>query len=342
MFRLLAIFLLTPLSFLSQEICGFVPEDNDFDTQLFSGNVSSGKVVKTVCHVFYSEDHPGSFILSSDVDSAFSSLNFWFEGSNISFDLLAVQYHNIDSTIIDNYGCVPYSFAATDQYASVCWDRERYMNVYVVPEMCSSVLGFAYLSPTYSHAGDGAWVRSDAFGFSNPEMLPEHNLNKTLVHEVGHYCGLYHVFTYTDVCNQGVSSPCNQIQDRVCDTAPVTVSWSCEELSCTNTDFWEGYPWENYENNNHMDYYPDACRVNFTAGQISRMNAWLSVIRGSLFEDYSCDCDFNDDGVVGTADLLIWVSNFGEVSDEGDADGNGFVDSSDLQLLLSEYGDECE
>jgi hypothetical protein len=216
------------------------------------------------------------------------------------------------------------------------------MNVYVLPEMCSSILGFAYLSPTSFHSGDGVWVRSDVFGFSNPNMLPEHNLNKTLVHEVGHYCGLYHVFMNTDICNQGVSSPCNQIQDKVCDTAPVTISWTCEEPACTSTNFWEGEPWEGYENNNHMDYYPDACRTSFTEGQMIRMNSWLGSIRGSLFEDYSCDSDLNEDGVVGTADLLILVSNFGDLSEEGDIDGDGYVNSLDLQLLLSEYGDECE
>jgi hypothetical protein len=91
-----------------------------------------------------------------------------------------------------------------------------------------------------------------------------------------------------------------------------------------------------------MDYYPDACRVSFTDGQMIRMNSWLGSIRGSLFEDYSCDSDLNEDGIVGTSDLLILVSNFGDISEEGDIDGDGFVNSSDLQLLLSEYGDECE
>jgi hypothetical protein len=216
------------------------------------------------------------------------------------------------------------------------------MNVYIVPSMCGSILGFAFRGPTQYSTADGVWVLSNAFGFDNPYMLPDHNQNKTLIHEVGHYCGLYHVFQATQICNAGVSSDCSQIQDRVCDTPPTTVNWSCETPDCSSEALWEGYPWEGYQHNNHMDYYVDSCRTSFTDGQVDRMHSWLSSVRSTLFDDYSCLADINDDGVVGTNDMLIILSSFGEAYEPADLDFNGVVGNGDILVLLSEYGDYCQ
>ena len=338
---LITALLLFPVLMLGQEICGVVEEDEQAEVQYLPYSTIYHKEIKAVCHVYTSSFAPWSNIYPLDIDSAFSSLNYWFEEADISFELVSVQYHSFDS-VAGGLGCLPSTTAALNAFSAVHWDRERYMNVYIVPSMCGSILGFAFRGPTQYSTADGVWVLSNAFGFTNPYMFEDYDQNKTLIHEVGHYCGLYHVFHATQICNAGVSSDCSQIQDRVCDTPPTTVNRSCEEPDCSSEALWEGYPWEGYQHNNHMDYYVDSCRTSFTDGQIDRMHSWLSSVRSTLFEDYSCLADINDDGVVGTNDMLAILSNFGEVYEPADLDFDGVVGNGDILVLLSEYGDYCQ
>jgi hypothetical protein len=52
--------------------------------------------------------------------------------------------------------------------------------------------------------------------------------------------------------------------------------------------------------------------------------------------------DFNNNGIVGGADFLIWQRSFpigsGALQSQGDADGNGTVDAADLALWESGFG----
>ena len=63
--------------------------------------------------------------------------------------------------------------------------------------------------------------------------------------------------------------------DYVCDTPPTKLNWSCENPICPPGAY-------GYTPNNHMDYYVDSCRTNFTPGQIERMHAALPVLRPGL------------------------------------------------------------
>jgi len=65
----------------------------------------------------------------------------------------------------------------------------------------------------------------------------------------------------------------------------------------------------------------------------------VSTILFSLL--FACsDADFNDDGVVGTMDLLHILEHWG-LTDEGDIHGNGTTDINDLTYVLIYYGIEC-
>ncbi|MDY7108777.1 MAG: dockerin type I domain-containing protein [Planctomycetota bacterium] len=58
------------------------------------------------------------------------------------------------------------------------------------------------------------------------------------------------------------------------------------------------------------------------------------------FQTESCPADFDGNGEVNTADLLILLGQWGtDGADGGDVDGNGIVDTEDLLALLGAWGD---
>lgn len=52
------------------------------------------------------------------------------------------------------------------------------------------------------------------------------------------------------------------------------------------------------------------------------------------------EADLNDDGVVGTMDLLTVLEAWG-LTDEGDIFGNGTTDINDLTYILIYFGVSC-
>ncbi|UUC45932.1 PKD domain-containing protein [Flavobacterium cerinum] len=181
----------------------------------------------------------------------------------------------------------------------------KYLRIWVVrsindPNQSGTVLGYS-MHPGTSVIFDGVVIRSDVFGSINhcagcssncTNLRPLKNQGKTLVHEIGHYLGLYH--TFHNGCEGMDPNTCNTKGDKVCDTPPTkNPNFSCSPMdSCNETN---NLPDDIH---NYMDYGDNTCQNHFTPGQIQRMSATLTNYRSELFSSanliYTGICNYQN------------------------------------------------
>jgi hypothetical protein len=166
------------------------------------------------------------------------------------------------------------------------WDSNKYFNIWVVNVINSSsapagsiILGYAQF-PTSRNSRpttDGIIVRADQVG--NIGLGQTGQAGRTVTHEAGHWCGLYHPFQ--GGCVGGTSTNCSSQGDQVCDTPPVAVSTSgcpTNQNSCSNDV-------PNLPDNikNYMDYADGTCMDMYTAGQSVRMKSLMNTYRANIY-----------------------------------------------------------
>lgn len=149
------------------------------------------------------------------------------------------------------------------------WPQPHYINIWVC-EIGENILGFTYLPSVSAEPSDGIVMDPRAFGTIGTAVSP-YNGGRTLVHEMGHYFGLRHL-------------------------------WGMEEGSCTNTDYMADTPWQQEANfgcnsfphiscpsepkgdmfMNFMDYADDECALLFTKNQVEFMQLVLQTAKVTL------------------------------------------------------------
>ena len=184
-----------------------------------------------------------------------------------------------------------------DLKALLQWNPLDYLNIWVVNEITSlasgaAVAGYAYFPAAHGLAEDGIVVEAKFMG-SSPDN------SKVLVHEAGHYLGLYH--TFEGGCT---NDDCQLNGDRVCDTppdqstAPVACGQSINTCDTDEDDVSINNPFrpialgglgdQNDKYINYMDYGHLPCYSAFTQGQKERMNNALATTRKSLLASSGC------------------------------------------------------
>jgi gliding motility-associated-like protein len=167
------------------------------------------------------------------------------------------------------------------------WDPARYINIWFINTMDHE--SFATFSC-------GQWARSFSTGYTT--MPPGGDmldgivltaLGNFLIHEMGHYLGLYHTFEGSACTNDD----CTTQGDRVCDTPPDASmnSSPCDnpQNSCStdtlsnnsNGNFTSDVP---DQVSNFMDYGNPGCQDEFTKGQADRMHGIIQTQRSGLLQ----------------------------------------------------------
>ncbi|MBX7205133.1 MAG: T9SS type A sorting domain-containing protein [Bacteroidia bacterium] len=179
------------------------------------------------------------------------------------------------------------------------YNPKKYLNIYIVP----TILNDNYSTSTYGGYNnifpgqkglDGIVILHTRFG--NYQTCSGCNLDANarglvLVHELGHYLGLWH--TFEGGCSGGnTAGTCSTQGDHCCDTRPVaTQNFLCPlptpSLSCSNTAYYTSSFAEN--RSNYMDYAEEPCKTNFTSDQQSIMYSSLLGPRSELVSGENLD-----------------------------------------------------
>lgn len=273
-----------------------------------AGNKSQDSIciIPVVVHDVYSANPQ---ILDSDAELAIQWLNEAFsnagdfyhpDGADIPIQFcLAKQDPDGDFTTGLTHTQSLYTDLTTpndDQLLKdvVRWDTDQYLNIWVVNSVVGApnspgVAGYATFPDSHGQENDGI-VLEQAFFASTAED------SGILIHEVGHYLGLYHTFQ-----NGCPNDDCMTSGDRICDTPPDELLFNTACLDGTNSctsdedDMSLNNPFratnlgglgdQADDQINYMDYSGLICMERFTAGQKERMITSLLSIRTSLLDN---------------------------------------------------------
>lgn len=250
--------------------------------------------IPVVIHVVWHEDEEN--ISDAQIQTQLEVLNNAFRAEDINLGIVPAGFQNliVDAEIefclaqrtptnqptngierirISNAAIVNDRAALFD--VSPLWNPSDYLNIYVI-NLSPSVDGEATFPAEATAENDAIRMNYRSFGTIGTALQnPARNGGKSLVHEVGHYLNLNHIWGEQEGCT---------FDDLLTDTPLQTRSYlgQCPQnaqASCGTPDMFMNY----------MDYSDDACLAMFTPQQKARMLATLNTARSGLLNSRGCD-----------------------------------------------------
>lgn len=154
------------------------------------------------------------------------------------------------------------------------WNTNRYLNIWVC-ELDRNILGFASFPNGDDSAHQGIVIDRGTL----PSVAPgSYNQGKTLVHEMGHFFNLIHIWGDDD----GACTGSDQIDDTP-NQANATYGSNTGIKTDACSPNAPGYMYQNF-----MDYSDDVSLLLFTNDQVLRMETTLSIYRLALGNSDAC------------------------------------------------------
>lgn len=191
------------------------------------------------------------------------------------------------------------SFNNNDVKSLSYWPSNKYLNIWVVQSMhytgSTVCVGGGYAQfPGGSPATDGINIRGDVIGSIGTATNSSWGnfLGRYLIHELGHYFNLRHIWGDATCGNDQVAdTPPHVFSNSGCPNFPHNPNSSCAGSNANGEMF-----------TNYMDYTDGSCLNMFTAGQVARMTTALNSSisgRNNLWSAQNL-------GATGTADPYIY------------------------------------
>lgn len=208
-------------------------------------------------HVIHRTNGTGK-VLQTKINEQMTVLNDSFAGTGFSFALQGLEYIAND----DWYYMYMDSPAESEMKSMYRQGGPADLNIYLAATMGGYIGWSAFpWNLLFDPIDDGIVLHN---GTLPGGWVTDYNAGDTLVHEVGHWLGLYHTF----------QNGCGWFGDFVSDTpAEKSAANDCPvgRNTCSATGVDPIY--------NYMDYTDDVCRREFTTNQKSRMASQFSTWR---------------------------------------------------------------
>lgn len=176
---------------------------------------------------------------------------------------------------------------------STIWDRKKYLNIWTCVmggdfNSGGMVLAYATLPYYTTNSTDGVVARYNTVGTTGTLMGSQKG-GRTIVHEVGHWLGLLHIWGNQAGCYDGTFNTTDFIDDTPDQYDKYFGCPSYPQYSCGTSNMFM----------NHMDYTDDNCRTMFTKDQADVMYNTINTGGSrSSFKNAISNCYYNIDGAM--------------------------------------------